>query len=681
MPDAPAEERFIAAATAPLADNAELHLASQQLLLAEGLAGGDAEVVAAAAGQLERAGSGGWRMLLWAVAGVAMLGALVFAHSEWKGYSGVSALGLKFPGVKERAFTFESTIGPKLNPQQRLLLLGDTSRGTLQAEHMLALHESDPAKVEYYVDYVLAYCSEHKSLPPDFLETGKRIDPGNAWFPAYASGVLVESTAMALPQTAAEKKAKLPRNYSAKDPAKVAEARELFHQAARLPSFDLRQAELIRRRVELLPKRTRAFDHVQAATYMAGMRAASLPLRDLPKLINIECTRLVAENDREGLAELVADWDAFMALYAPSADATLIDALVKSAMVRVSYRDLANAAGKLGLTADAERLRAVAGRLDAYRDEKKAANEASAVARQDLHREMSMLGGIAMDTPQRQVMNPPELRSRLAPGRQAEHEFMLKFCTLILLCPVLLLVGLCLALFRFRADVVRRQLSARLVQVLGVRDWTLLLGGGVVIPFVLFQVVARLPWTGGREWGVGSMKYLVPTMALNLTAWLMVLLSMVIARHLFRKRLGFLGLRWRFAWVAYLLSLLLALAIPLAGQAFLPWAFNWQMPVVYTVFMTTQAWVLTAAIRGLFSRSENLLKRLLLCRALLPGIAVAVILAVLSLPLADHLEGYWAQRDEVNEISPEAPSLTRYEWEVTQIAHKEILEVLQLPER
>jgi hypothetical protein len=145
--------------------------------------------------------------------------------------------------------------------------------------------------------------------------------------------------------------------------------------------------------------------------------------------------------------------------------------------------------------------------------------------------------------------------------------------------------------------------------------------------------------------------------------------------------LGFLGLRWRFAWVAWSLSFLLVVAIPLAGQAFLPWQPNSLMPVVYTIFMTTLAWVLVAACRGLFSRSENLLKRMVLCRVLMPGVALAVILAVLSLPLAHHLESYWAQRDELNEITPEAPALSRYEYEITEIAHRELLEVLQLPAR
>ncbi|WP_367871137.1 hypothetical protein [Luteolibacter sp. Populi] len=685
MPD-PAE-RFIAAALNPFANNPELEMAARQML--EGTIAADGgEIPATAVGRLEaadrRGKSGRWRAALWIVALIAAGIAAVLGFLQWRHYYPqvqlLAAMGGSGPGSASTGPSPEELLARGLTPAQRLLLLGDLSRRS-RAERWQALRDSDPQNADYYVDYVLAYRSEHDALPPNFLETGKRIDPGNAWFAAYAAGVLAEEAVEARPRTPAQVKAKEPKSYDVKDAAKLKEARDLFREAAHLPSFDLRQGELFRRRVELLPRRTSAFNHLPTVMYVAGMRAASLPVRHLTDLVGPECERLVAEKDSQGLRDLIADWDSFIAIYAPATDSTMIDALVKQVLLRSGYRDLGRAAETLELSADAARLQAVADRYDAYYEKRNAASEANAAAREELTREMSALAGLALPTVSKQVLNPPELRGRLAPGRLAEHEFALKCMTLFVLCPTLLICGLCLALYRFRGGELQRLLSARLVSLLTPKDWALILGGGVALPFIAYQVLARLPWTGCREWGIAPLKFLTPAVGVTLITWLMVVLPVVVARRRLEQRAGFLGLRWRFQWVAWLVCLVVALAIPVVGHALLPWKPNTALTMaVLIVILIPECWIIVAAFRGLFSRSGNLLKRLVLCRVLLPAQAIAVILGVLSLLLCHGLEKHWAQRDELTEITPEAPSLSRFEYEVTQIARREILDILALPD-
>jgi hypothetical protein len=54
---------------------------------------------------------------------------------------------------------------------------------------------------------------------------------------------------------------------------------------------------------------------------------------------------------------------------------------------------------------------------------------------------------------------------------------------------------------------------------------------------------------------------------------------------------------------------------------------------------------------------------------------------MLALLVAFHYaeERYWIQRDRLGEITAAAPAMSRYEYEVTQILHREVLELLGTP--
>ncbi|HEY1120564.1 MAG TPA: hypothetical protein VGE67_03155, partial [Haloferula sp.] len=156
------------------------------------------------------------------------------------------------------------------------------------------------------------------------------------------------------------------------------------------------------------------------------------------------------------------------------------------------------------------------------------------------------------------------------------------------------------------------------------------------------------------------------------------ILPVVIARHRLGKRAGFAGLQWPRAWLAGVTCALIALAIPLAGPTLLPWKINSLASIcILAVVTLPQIWMIAATLRGLFSSTEHFLKRVTLSRAVMPAYVLAFLLTVLSLPLSHTLEKHWVSKDELMAVTPEAPSMSRYEDEITHALRKEILQVLE----
>lgn len=671
-------ERFIDAAVSPLSDNAEMEIAARRLL--EGaldksdaaIPPGTVERLTRPAGLLRH-----WQAVLVIVAIIAGAVIGVMSYRTWASNTPhMRALGGivgKIPGLPGRT-TNENPIGKGLSPKERLLLLGDESRRS-KSDRWKALWDSEPENPAFYIDYVTAFYSDHKTVPPGFLEKANELDPTNAWFPAHLSGILALDSADPIKRTPAEVEAEAPAKYTIKDEAKLRESRVLFGKAARLPQFDSHQRALLSRRVALLPLRTTAFDHVPAVAYVAGQSSAALPMRGILEMIGAECVRMAQANDTAGLRELIRDWDAFVTVLVPSEDAGLVDLMVKNALLSGGYRSLARAAEATGMEDEAKRLGRIWKRLKAYRDEKKHTSEGL----NDFSRESSSLAALALPVVQKQVLHPPELGERLKPGRLAEHEFATKYATAFIACLWFLLLAPIIAAYRFRGGTLHRLLSARFEKLITIGDWILILGMGVLLPFLLHQLILRSPWMGGREWSIAALKFLTPGASITLVTSLMTILPVAIARHRLEKRAGFVGLQWRRAWLTRDTCALVVLAIPLAGPILLPWKIS---PVVsicaIIVLMIPQLWMIAVAFRGLFSSTEHLLKRVTLSRVVMPAYVLAFLLTMLSLPLSHALEKYWVSKDELMEITPEAPSMSRYEDEITQTLKKEILEVLEL---
>ena len=61
----------------------------------------------------------------------------------------------------------------------------------------------------------------------------------------------------------------------------------------------------------------------------------------------------------------------------------------------------------------------------------------------------------------------------------------------------------------------------------------------------------------------------------------------------------------------------------------------------------------------------------------LTAYALGMLLMAASMPLYHAAEKRWLAQDRLMEITPEAPALSRYEWETAQAMRAELLEVLE----
>jgi hypothetical protein len=86
---------------------------------------------------------------------------------------------------------------------------------------------------------------------------------------------------------------------------------------------------------------------------------------------------------------------------------------------------------------------------------------------------------------------------------------------------------------------------------------------------------------------------------------------------------------------------------------------------------------LIIGLRAVFSKRPALLRRVTLSRVLVPAYALGMLLMATSMPLFHAAEKRWLAQDRLMEITPEAPALSRYEWEVAQAMRVELLEILE----
>ena len=640
----------------------------------------EAETVQAAESQLARFDQSRirryWRWALnITVLGVflTLVAAAILYEASLRSYLGLVTNTGNLSSALLASDTSAPTVGTKLSHSDRLLLSGDSTQ-TFPSLKWKALWDSAPDRPEFFIEYALAYIGEHQNLPPDFLQTGERLDPGNGWFPSIAAGVLAEQATDSIPRTDAAKKAKVPVKYRLVDAEKLHQAMVYLEKAAAMPRFDSHRRSILEARVRLLPRRSDTIDQIPALVHMVSAANASLPLRPLPGILHVEAERIANAGDNAAFEKLLHTWKAFGEKFAASEDLTMVDSLLKLGVLRGGYRALAEAAEKLH-SEEAPKLRRIGEQLDFYRP------DLMDPRRDRIRDRAGLFAGFLLPSVATAFPNAPEIRDEdLKPGRMADHEFLSKILAGSLAISMLTLAGL-VALYRFRGGVLRRGLSKRLIEVLNPVDWIWILGVGTLAPFLALELVSRLPLLGTREWSP-YVSSCYPTAGLFfVSTWLMILLPVLIARWRLEKRAGFIDFRWKRTRIGWGIAVALIVALPLAGLSLLP-DFR-SMPMISTprslIVFGVQIWALIAAGRVLFSRPQHLLKRLTLSRAILPAYLLGALLAILGALASHRLEKLWMSRETLTEITPERPSLSRYEYETCQRLRDEIREILAAP--
>jgi hypothetical protein len=619
--------------------------------------------------QLERASrpklSRWWRLALYTLSLLISLPIAFVATHYWltKGNIGADFSLMPSSPLHHNEATWSAGLGEGLSPEQRLLLLGDIRRSS-SSDRWKGLWDSSPDDPAFFATYASAYLLDHKVLPPGFLEYGKDHDPCNAWFPATASASLATTALTEIPKPATTKKAHWVRKWTVNDPQKLDQCWNLLLEAASGTRFASRATDLANRRFPLFPKEDGNIERIERIYCGFLPPSAPINLRNLIGVVSAKAAQAVAANDPQMLKGVIAGWDRFSVVYRHSEEELLIDNLIMSVTFRGVTESLADATAKLGLSDETASLTRLKQKLE---------EQVKGPYPKDSYEGFSRLAMYTMMGMTQQYV-PPPTPSELAPGRFSDHEFYDAFLATSGLPAIALFWGLA-SLYRFRGGRLLSTLSRQCGLLLTPSDWAWLLGIGSALPWLVYEIVSRTSFLGGRGSSLEFENENGPLAAFVFIVCLLIALPVIIARWRLGRRAGFLGLVWPPSWIAWIVVFLATGGWLSGNRLFVENGVSqWAEIAAKAIFGFCALWALATGSRALFSRRKNLLKRLTLSRAILPCYALSLLLVALAVPVGRALECYWLRQDHLTEVMPDEGGMIHFEYLASKNLRARLLE-------
>lgn len=675
----PETHPLIEAVTKPLADNAEQRLAANALL--GETFDPDHAGVGAAISRLERIDrmKRPWLPFsaLCALA-VLSLAALAFAaHSMNRSFALMRSINDPDPAAYKKFYTRFSS--------EELLILGDPALSRLRQKE--ALHLSAPDRPDYYAEFAGAYFAEHDALPPDYHETARRLDPGNAFFLYNAAGKEGgESVRKIEKQKATGEIAPRMRDgmklrplpgetgWKVDDPAAFGKALEMIAAASRMPRFDSYERAMAEARIPLFDQ-SDITGRIHALVYQASQTTQTVSLRKVADLLCAGAYLSSLEGDEEKFLMIHGISEAFLGQLCSTPPEGLVAELVYHLTADIVTRALYHGAVRLGMDELAVSLGEREAAFQEARDIKQIGNDRIDGNEAALKKEGSMLQALMLPLVSRQVANPPQLDGgNLKPGRLADHDLvsaMAMSCIAIILLPVALLV----LLFRLRAPRHVRILAGRFAHLLEAGDWLWICGAGVALPFAIVFCISWLTPFGGRELGLRATHFLFPLIHFNILLLLLFSVPPSIVRWRLAGRLAPFGLGMRMGWLGISISVLGVIASllpsPIMGWKTLP---SSAMMAVALVFSLWQGAILFGICRAMLGKQETRIPKAIVGHALLPVHLVALILSVAAVLLIFASANRWISKDLLTKAVP--TGLGQFEADVAAEKRREVNAIL-----
>jgi hypothetical protein len=673
----PDSERLIELATQSLANHPAARLVAEEDLRRHIETRTDipAAHIADAVGALARADAhprrSHWRVILYLT--TLLVSLPVLGHTAWQLNRFAGVRRLFWSDAEPAAKSPDIPAG--LKPQEKLLLLGDAGAAS-EAARWKPLWDSDPDNPAYLSEYAAAYYRDHNQLSPEILAAAALIDPDNGWLPALAAAGSMEAAVSPLPYSSKERKAGKIQIWKIKDENRLREALAQIHLAAGKPKFTTYQAALYKQRISLLPRRTDFLSQLEPIVYMRSNSYAIIALLRIRHVLSADAQQCAARQDADGFRQITDDWMKLVQATTHGGE-SLLDVLVARALYTDSYllTNFRVAAQTLGLVEEVNRFVQLEERAKAYWEARKQSERTSPM--NDLaSRRGSYFAGMNVPICSRHVANPPVItEADLRPGRYADHALFERAGSLIAWA----ILGICAggaAHVRLRHKPPVCSMSVRMLDLLRPADWAWLLSGGVLMPLLWYFVITRLTPLGAREWSLKSTDCLQAFGQFGSFVALMVVFPVVMSIRMLGKRGAVLGLAARRPWPGGLAVAAAALGIPAFGAVM--WQTNDRL-LLYAFLLPALAvlWLLVGFCRNIFCRRVHALRRATLVRMVIPAWILGMLGFALAVPLHYAGERCWIQQDHLLEISAEAPSLTRYEYDVTQILRAELLELTE----
>lgn len=668
MPDP--VERFIAAATAPLADNAELQMTAAEELR-QGFEGREinAEKLEKTAEILEsrKRRRSPW-LWLYAATAVAVLAVVAMVAPDYQRYQ----VGIKLHRRHETLTSRHPSGGFRSDTVARLpALLGDFTA----EESMLLFGDLSPGRVFTPTQFEAAWLknpdnpmllaqhgravARRGSLPPDFIKEADRLDPRNSAFRLLAAGVAAR-------KAVGEASGKLP--YAVKDAVAFEECLRLLREAAQQADYRSYYGELFTQRLAILPQGQDVLGRTFACDLVYDWQPSEVPpFVYVGRVIQTKAHELASTGDAEGFRELCSLSEVLGRRILGASSAEPVEAQHARYGLLYAVRSLAKYAQQLNLDDLASRYGEMSKKLDLLHLKRQQNGNPWGSGRTSLSAESILFNGPSVAL----VAYPGD--SELLPGRMAEHALRSRLCAYGI-CAVMLAVALVFALARFRHGYQARRISASLARAVGAVDYAWIIGIGMVLPMLLHYSLEYLTPLGGHAWSSsgdeGKQLRIVSLMVA------MLVLSCEVATARLARYYDLSGesgrpSHWRWLGLLLFVPWLLFGGLPGLMTKDSRW-----LPLVFIPLAVAGAGSLRGFLLAVLGqRHEKVLLPMAYCRLMPPVFVAAALLAILSSFALHAEERFWIKRDEFTRFEAGIPTGYRYSAEAAKRARADLLEI------
>ena len=617
-----------------------------------------------------------WKILLYAcVLASVVVGMFNARHMK----NAIAFMG----SMSSISYDFLSTEPTTHFTQDEILLLYGRKDAPSQAERWEALWQTDPTNPAYFAEYVRGVFDDTKSVPDEILRQAETIDPGNGWYHALKAAALLSDIVERKRQSDEDRDALRAPEYTVKDEARLNEAIALLHEAIAMPHFNSHHQELIRRRLIVLGQPEDWISYIPVLAYVAGMALPDgIAMREFTSALAVAAERCAEQGDREGFLRLVATWES-LTRNVLNNGFTFVEILVGKVMFAgpvVTFRD---AARRLGLEDQAARFEKIA---RWQKEDREFRSDRRDPTQQELLLEKrgSLMTTLTVPVLNRHLRNPPVVTADdLTPMRHVEHAFFLRLLSAS--GRTWLGLGVVIAAISLGCSSIKnRKLSQRTCDILRAKDWLVLLLIGPLIGIMSYVSLVYLTPLGTRDWSLADTgAQQLPLQFAAMLVFVMTLGATISSWRCDRRLAPLTGesksgkMRWIMTGCAFLALPVLGSISPLVHLA------GWKGLILHAILwlgcglaLVPLAWLAFRVAKPLFGMRDPSPRTATLIRMTIPGYLVGFIV-LNALAVLFHLEEkHWMSRERLMRITPDAPSVSRQEWDATQVLRAELLEVL-----
>ncbi len=323
------EARVIEAAVRTFSENAELQLAASGLLERTN-ADDSGEAIARWDAVDAKKRSPARRWLPWAILAVASVLIGLMDFREMHVYLQWVKWAEKDPGLRTSPPRSEGRAAAHLDARGKLLVFGDLASKDI-IERKKKLWQSDPENPAYFSEYAAVFAMRFQQIPPDFLETARRLDPDNAWFTYFAAAMDMNGN-----------------GWRGESNGK------LLREARTQTKYTSYTAELMRQRLSLLPQENlmERFDSIGCLDDVTI--ASKLSIRFVDEVFGRGSLRAAASGDVPEFQEISKDADHFLRGIYQDEVSSLREEEYNSRFVKEMAKIFTRDARKLGLLEEAK---------------------------------------------------------------------------------------------------------------------------------------------------------------------------------------------------------------------------------------------------------------------------------------------------------------------------------------